>query len=184
MDTLVIIAVVGALLVLSFVFRRSRLLTVVPRISRDGAKLVGRTSVKGFLLSLTLLYRTVVVDPDGQTISISARVFWLLREVHTIPFADVEKIIYRYEDMNPASALGLSGDTKDWFSVKLRVRGDREIHLFHFFGEGGFQHGSLDWLPSWMYWSERLFDMRGTQDDDSRAFVKQLERIIGVGVTS
>ncbi len=184
MDTLAVILVAAALLALVFVFRRTRLLAIVPRISRDGEKLIARTSIGGLLLSLTLLYRTIVVDPNRQTVSISTRVFWIIRRLRTIPFTEIEKIIYRYQDLNPSSSLGFSGDSKDWYSVKLRLNRDREIHLFHFLGEGEFHHGTLDWLPEWMYWSDRLFDMRGTQDDDSRSFVKQLERMIGEGTVN
>jgi hypothetical protein len=183
-NSVVIFALIFAILAITLLFRRTRLLAIVPRVRHDDDKLVARTSLGGFLLSLTLLYRTVVVDRGQQSISSSIRFFWVFRRSRTIPFAEVEKIIYRYEDMNPSSSLGFSGDSKDWYSVKLRLTGDREIHLFHFYGEGEFQHGSLDWVPGWAYWNERLFDMQGTQDEDSRTFVKQLERILRVGTVN
>jgi hypothetical protein len=179
-ETIGLFIFVAAVVVVALLLRRSRLLAIAPKVRCDGEQLIASTSLRGLLLSFTLLHRTVIVDPAKQVIEIHARILWFFRWSRTIPFDRIEKIIYRYEDMNPSTSFGDSGDSKDWFSVGLRLKGYDEVHLFHFLGEGSFQHGSLDWWPEWLYWGDRYLDMGGTQEQDSRSYVTQLKRILGV----
>ncbi len=53
-------------------------------------------------------------------------------------------------------------DSSDWFNVGLRLVGGKEIHLFHFIGDGSFTNNSM--FPDWMYWGERVLDVEGSQD--------------------
>lgn len=171
------------LLVSLHLLRRTRLLSISPHIRDDGGVLTARTSMKGLLLSLTLLYRSVIVDRSAGTVTIHRRLFWFFRRTRTIPFRDIEQILYTYEDLNLGTTLGLSGDSKDSFAVGLRLKSGKDVHLFHFLGEGEFQYG---WdVFAWMrgFWlAERLFDVTGTHSEDSRVFVDRLQQLTGCPV--
>ncbi|HWY88736.1 MAG TPA: hypothetical protein VNX28_18640, partial [Gemmataceae bacterium] len=56
------------------------------------------------------------------------------------------------------------------FSVGLRLYGGGERHLFYFFGDGTFTNTG-PW-PDWIYWEDFAFDMSGTQERESKAFVE------------
>jgi hypothetical protein len=101
----------------------------------------------------------------------------------TIPFQQIQKINYNYEDWGPYTSLGLTGDSKDCFSVKLRLMDDSEVHLFNFFGEGDFEPGVWNPLFSlrW-YLMKILVPFCGSQEDSSRQFVDRLEKLTGANV--
>jgi len=168
---------------LAFLLRGSRLLSVCPCVRKDVGRLTAWTSWRGWLLSLTLLHRRVVVDSARREIIIDRRVFWIIRRRRVIPFGEVEAIIYSYEDWGGGTSSGFTGEAIDLFAVKLRLHSRETVHLFYFFGEGGFVHGgSLDWFPEWWYWPRRLLDASGSQENDSRAFVDRLQNLLDVEV--
>lgn len=68
----------------------------------------------------------------------------------------------------------------DLVSVGLRLNTREEVHLFSFVGEGSFVNEGI--FPDWLHWNEYLFDMKGTQERESRAFVELLCRMLGVSV--
>jgi hypothetical protein len=156
----------------------SSLFSFGPKISRDGKKLVARTSVPVLLLTLGLAWKRVVVDPDARTVTITSRfLFGLIPTERRIPFDSVDVITYDYGDLNPTTALGFTGDAIDRFAVGLKLHGERvHTHLFSFTGDGSFQNESI-W-PDWMYWEEMAFDMRGTQEEESKVFVSLLEKML------
>ena len=157
------------------------LLSMGPKISREEGRLVARTSLMGFLSSLTLLHRTVIVDPMKQAISIRRRLFWFFTSRKKIPFERVQSIVYTYDDWNSNTAFGGSDDSKDCFAVKLKLWSDRLVHLFNFYGEGTFVNNSA--FPDWFDWDEYRVDLSGTQESESRMFVDLLQKILNVPVT-
>ncbi|MBT4866766.1 MAG: hypothetical protein HON53_16805 [Planctomycetaceae bacterium] len=157
---------------------RLPLLSVTPRIAKYEDSLVARTSLLGLLLTLTFLHRTVIVDPQKKSVVIRHRLFWCLASERRIPFKRVESLSYDYEDWNPSTGMGFTGDTTDCFTVKLNLTDGKQVHLFHFVGEGTFINNSA--LPDWMYWSDFAFDAAGDQADKSRAYVTVLQQLLKV----
>ncbi len=62
-------------------------------------------------------------------------------------------------------------------SATLAIAG---IHLFHFIGDGAFTNNSR--FPDWMYRGERLLDVEGSQERESKAFVELLSKMVRVQV--
>lgn len=178
----------AALLVLGVVlgvvaFRRpsvgSPLLSITPWISKRDGKLVASTSFVGLLVSLTLIYREVVIDPKEKTITVRRRFLWFFKTRTQVRFRDVTVISYDYEDWHLGSAMGFAGDSLDCFSVKLGLHGGKNLHLFRFFGAGTFSN--RDGLyPDWVYWDDYLFDVSGSQEDESRSYVNLLQHLLDV----
>jgi hypothetical protein len=157
-------------------------LAICPTIARDGDLLVASTSGLGAFLTLGLALRRVAIDPKAKTITVRQRMGWLFASERTFRFDQLRAIIYRYEDWNPATALSMTGDSKDCYVVGLAVFGHRDpIHLFRFVGEGSFQNNS--YLPDWYYWQEFLFDARGSQEQESKNFVNLLASMTGASVS-
>ncbi len=154
-------------------------LSVTPRISKKDGKLVAKTSFVGFLISLTVLHRTVVVDPKSKSVTMTRRWLWFLKSRKRIRFKRIAGISYKYEDWNPISGMGFTGDSFDCFTVKLKLHNGKGLHLFRFVGEGTFSN-KTGYYPDWMYWGEYATDMSGTQDAESRAFVNLLQSIVKV----
>jgi len=51
---------------------------------------------------------------------------------------------------------------------------------FWFYGDGPFTNYGP--FPDWLYWQEYLFDLRGTQETESRTYAEALSRLIGAPV--
>ncbi len=64
--------------------------------------------------------------------------------------------------------------------MQLKLHGGGDVHLFSFYGEGEFEN--VGPLPDWLYWQEYLFDLSGTQTQESRAYVELLSRMTGASV--
>ena len=159
----------------------SRLFSICPEVRKRKGKLVASTSLGLRILTLGALYREVVIDPHHQMIRLKRRTFWFFRRAERIPFALVSAVTYGY------MGTGGEGDwwrgarkTQDVFSVGLRLAGLEEIHLFWFVGEGPFTNDGP--FPDWLYWQEHLFDLRGTQESESRAYAETLSRLIGAPI--
>lgn len=153
-------------------------LTLKPRIAKQGETLVIETSTLGLLLSLTMLWRRVEVDPQRKTVTVARRVCWLFGRRQVIPFHWIEANEYSYRDMNPITDLGGTGDVFDNFEIKLRLgKSGRQVHLCSFMGPGEFVNQSV-W-PDWVYWEEYAFDVAGTQTSESLALVEVLQKLTG-----
>jgi hypothetical protein len=174
-------------LFLAFWFRKARLLAVCPRVTETDDQIVARTSLKGFLVSLTLLHRVVTIDRSRKTVAIRRRLFWIIPRSRTIPFGHIDEILYSFEDWSITTLLDLTGDTLDCYAVKLRLHGDEDVHLFHFFGEGEFQRGASNpwetWLPDWFFWKDHALDMSGSQEADSRTFAELVSDYTGATIS-
>ena len=172
-------------IILHGILYRSRFLAICPKVKDEGDELFACTSIAGWLLSLTFIYRQVTVDSRRKVVVISRRLFWFLKSVNVIPFEHIQGIDYEYEDWGAFTSLGLTGDSKDCFSVNLRLVDDSIVHLFNFMGEGDFEPGVLNPLFSlrW-YLAKVLLAFCGSQEETSRQFVDRLEKLIGVRVSA
>jgi hypothetical protein len=157
-------------------------LSVSPRIYKRHGKLVARTSVLACLLCLGLIFRRVTVEPKKAKVFLTRRHFWFFARTQHVPFRFIQAIIYRYGDMSGTHDLASAGKTFDVFTVGLRLSDLTEVHLFRFLGSGAFVNESC-W-PDWLYWENYVTDLSGAQEEESRAYVELLRRMIGVELTS
>jgi hypothetical protein len=159
-----------------------RLLSICPRVSKSKGKLVAATAWRLRILTLGWLYRKVVVNPKRQELTIYGRYFWFFPRRRRVRFGAIEAVTYGYQDWAIGATLSWAHDSVDLFSVGLRLHGGDELHLFYFYGDGTFRNDGP--LPDWLYWDDYLFDMSGTQEKESRAFVDLLGKMIGVTVVA
>ena len=161
---------------------RFSLFSTIPRITVEDDTLVARTSIPGWLLTLTLLHREVRFAPDRKRVTVDRTLCWFFRKQTQVRFSQIQSISYTYEDWNMSTSLGYSGHTRDCFSVGLNLSGNRHLHLFRFLGAGNFIDNSR--FPDWMGWSEHRFDITGIQGEASKAFVEVLETMLKVPIVS
>jgi hypothetical protein len=157
-----------------------RLFSVCPRVRKCGGKLVAVTAWRLRILTLGCLYRKVTVDPKRGELVIYRRYFWLFARRRRVRFGAVEAVTYGYQDWAVGASWSWAHDSVDLFSVGLRLHGGDELRLFYFYGDGTFRNDGP--LPDWLYWDDYLFDVSGTQERESRAFVELLSRMIGTSV--
>ena len=158
----------------------SRLLSVCPRIKKAGRRLVASTAWTLRLLTLGTLYRQVVVDPKKEVVLLQRRYLWLFVRRRRIPFHFIKAVTYGYQDLAVGEPWTWAHDSYDLFRVGLRLHDLEDVHLFFFYGDGTFTNDGP--LPDWLYWDDYLFDLCGTQEQESGAFVELLGKMIGVPV--
>jgi len=137
----------------------------------DG-KLYSRSNLLLSLLTFFLLFKRVVVDPTAKTVTIYRQILWLFPHIRRVDFGDIRKIDYNYSSL-PTSWSFFFGtrDEVEWFTVKLQLYSGKRIKLWTFFGEGAVQTG---WTGT-IFGGDEAIDYAGTQEDESRHFVKLLE---------
>jgi hypothetical protein len=155
-------------------------LSVCPRISKHGRRLVASTAWRLRLLTLGMLSRQVVVDPKQKMVVLRSRWLWLFARRRRIPFRFIQAVTYGYQDLAAGWPWTWAHDSADVFRVGLRLHGLEEVHLFFFYGDGTFTNEGP--LPDWFYWEDLLFDLCGTQEKESLAFVEVLSKLIGAPV--
>ncbi|MGE0378212.1 MAG: hypothetical protein AB7I48_04300 [Planctomycetaceae bacterium] len=157
-----------------------RLLAVCPRIRKDSGRIVATTAWRVRVLLLGMVYRQVVIDPTARAVTMFSRFLWFIRRTRSMNFSRVRAVTYGYEDLSSDQILAYAWDSFDWFTVGLRLADDSELHLFSFIGEGTF--GNDGPFPDWMYWEDFRFDISGSQERESRAFVDVLSLLLDVPV--
>jgi len=109
---------------------------------------------------------------------------WLIHKRRSVAFDAIEGIYYLYEDWGFFTSLGFLGNTRDLFTVKLRLIGGRTSSFVHFWGKGTFrrerQSLCTPWWAFWQvfWWGEHV-DASGSQERDSRQFVRRLQALTG-----
>ena len=135
------------------------------------------TGWKVWLLSLGLVNRRVVVDPEDRVIRVFDHVLWVFPRTRRYRFDQIRAISYGYSDVVAFGGFNLVRDSYDLFTVglKLHDESDPYRHLFRFWGDGTFVNDGP--TPNWWYWQEYLWDAEGTQESESRHFVDLLFRM-------
>jgi hypothetical protein len=130
------------------------LLHVTPRIEVDGDRVFGNTAWMAQLLVLFVYCRSVLIDRRRQQIRVTTRWLWLWKSERVIPFARVNRIIYRAQGL-PSLSLAhylRSGDacTSAFFLIAIAIKDHPEdkhardeLTLFSVWEE---QPRELDWL--------------------------------------
>ena len=121
----------------------------------------------------------VLVDPAAKTITIFARYLWLFRFRREFQFSEVQAVVYGDSNESMSSDSSAS-DSADSFYATLLLKDRSQKHLFYFIGNGTFTNNSE--YPDWMFARELAFDSSGSQENESRAFVDRLAKLIGVKV--
>jgi hypothetical protein len=158
----------------------SSLFSVCPRIRKQHGRLIATTSLWFQILTLGLLHKRVTIDPKEEVVRIRRRYLWLIRRNTKIPFRSIAAITYGYQDWGDTWNFSLAHDSKDFYTVGLRLHSGQERRLFYFVGDGEFQNDGP--LPDWWYWQEYMFDFAGTQQRESRMYVEALSKMIGAEV--
>jgi hypothetical protein len=158
----------------------SRFLSQCPRVKKSQGRLIATTNWRLLIFTLGLYWHQVVVDPGKQVVLLRRRYAWFFWRGIRIPFRSIKSIDYGYQELNPAAGWAWSYDSADWYTVRLRLNSGKELHLFHFHGDGHFTNDGP--LPDWFYWPEYATDMCGTQERESRLFVEVVSKMIGVPV--
>jgi hypothetical protein len=121
------------------------------------------------------------IDPRLKAVRIFDRRFWFFIRRRRIPFDAIEGISYGYHDV-AMSWFSWEHQAQDVFTVALRMCNGEEIHLFRFFGAGGFVNDGP--LPDWWYWEDQVTAELtcGNQESESRLFAETAARLIGVPI--
>jgi hypothetical protein len=151
-----------------------------PRVRKADGCLVASSGWQFLVLTFGLFYRKVIVDPKRQEVTIYRRYLWVLPRRRRVRFRAIEAVTYGYQDWAADASWSWSHHSVDLFSVGLRLHGNDEVHLFYFYGDGTFTNDGP--FPDWLYWDNYLFDVCGTQEKESKAFVELLSKMLDVSV--
>ena len=105
---------------LYFAARNFGWLSLCPQINDDGHRLIAQSGRVPWLLSLTLLYRSVAVSPQEREVVVSRLIAWLWPRTRRVPFDEIAAVLYHFENGN--------------LTVALRLHSGEPVHLFHFWG--------------------------------------------------
>lgn len=154
----------------------SGFLSLSPRVWIDDDVLYARTSLLVQCLCLFAIWRRVRVDQRQAAVEIVGRRLWLWPYQRRVPFDQILRIRYDYSGI-PTGFSWFHGRTDeiDIFKVGLETTDRRDIHLFRFIGEGAVETG---WSGT-LFGGDSAFDLRGSQEDESRRFVDLLKQATG-----
>jgi hypothetical protein len=157
----------------------SRLVNVLPKVSKSGDLLVATSDWKSQIWCLGFGGRKVIVDPTQKIVRLLIRRFWFFRTSRRIEFDWIQEVLYGY--YSTGTGWGAYQES-DLFNVGLQLKNGESLTLFRFFGEGDFVNNSI-W-PDWMYWEDRLVAnyTRGDQERQSLLYADLVARMIGVPV--
>jgi hypothetical protein len=157
------------------------ILALCPRLTRRKGRLIATTPWRLRVLTLGALYRQVIVDVKDRVVIVRRRYLWFFKRARRVRFEHIKAIGYGYSGV-AASDWSLTWTRKpaDNFTVQLKLHGGGDVHLFSFYGDGEFEN--VGPLPDWFYWEDYLFDLSGTQTQESRAYVELLSRMTGAPV--
>jgi hypothetical protein len=158
----------------------SRHTSICPRVQKENGRLVATTAWRLRLLTLGAYLRRVTVDPKKEVIQIETHWLWLFQRRRRIVFERVTAVSFGYRDLALVAPWTLIHDSVDLFKVGLRLREGEDVGLCSFYGDGTFRNNGP--FPDWFYWNDYLFDLSGTQESESRAFVELLGKMINVPV--
>jgi hypothetical protein len=168
----------------SIVKWRTRALSYAPRIVVADTWLMARTHRLWTLLSLGSHQRVLRVDARSQRLWLRERRWW--RAVtRVLAFDEVDHIEYRFDPFVTELFTSFrdgrltleSGDQLERYTLGLSLRNGERLPLLSFVGEGSVMRGGIGVLLG-----DEWLDMEGTQEEDSRALVRELIRLTGFGL--
>ena len=158
----------------------SGIFTVKPKVRVEAEAIRARTNLLVQLLTLFSYSKHLRVDRRRRSIEVRNRWLWVLGGTRTIPFSNVDYIIY---DMGtiPTSWSLFYGRTDEIerYKIGLMLKNPpKKVRLFTFTGEGAVETG----LGGVLFAKDGWVDYRGDQDEASYDFVRLLRNVLGVGV--
>lgn len=151
------------------------ILSTGPRVTREGDRLVARSSRLRTVLTVGAFHRTMIACPARRSIDVTTRWLWAFGKTRCVSFDAVREVAYRYENLMPLSSF-IAADAIDCYRVALVLHDGDEVPLFSWVGQGMFENNS--YWPDWMYWQDLLVDFTGTQTSESLGFYEMLTRMI------
>lgn len=175
------VLVVGLAIMATFLAARSfGWFSLCPQIDDDGERLVAHTGRLPWLLSLTLLYRSVAVDRQRREVIVSRLLFWVWSRTMRIPFDQIAAVIYHFEEGS--------------LTVALRLNSGEPVHLFYFWGpfDDSGRDSSNDDEEYWIFdpygrtrrhrwqipWG-LVFEQRDYSERTALAFTERLQEMTG-----
>ena len=153
---------------------QSNLFSVGPQFRKRGRRLFIRTSPITRVLSLGLINRTVIVDPDRKILTVRDKRFWFGSRIERYPYDLVTAVSFNFLRGIDHDSTAFGSDRVEAYAVGLKLYGSAnpDVHLFWFVGEGRFTNNG-PW-PDWVYWYESLTDVCGTHEEEAQHFVTTL----------
>lgn len=153
----------------------TRFLSTGPRLRVRDHVLLARTSVSFLVCTLGLCFKSLEADPARRRITFRMRFLWLFWWTWEISFDDIAEIHYRYTNLVPFGDY-IAADSIDCYAVVIERRDRSEVLMFRWIGQGLFANNSG--LPEFLYWEDLIFDMQGTQKQESLVFFEALKAMI------
>ena len=149
---------------------QSSIYSTGPSFHYDGNRLVARTRWWHQLLTLWGYSRRLIVDKQTGWFDLSVRRFWFFKTHHTLRFNRITHVDFEFGSIATAvDHRGRAMDSLERFSVTVVLDTGERLDLFGFAGDGANMRG-----VSGLMLGDSLVDYEGTQEDDSRAFVRSL----------
>ena len=175
-------------------------LSLKPVVREIADALEAQTRWSTRVLSLFAYCRTLTVHRSMQQLTLVVRRWWLLREIHVLPFSRIDYLHYGYGTFPLDAGYVLQGAATsnqwgavvineiDWFYISLQLR-DRPspLLLFRFLGEGGLVSEAAVLLPPLSAiggWLLRLVILEGDEESRSLELVRALLRLLEVPLSS
>ncbi len=146
-------------------------LSMGPRVTREGERLVANTSLPFRIATLFSWNKRLEACPREGKVVLKRTMLWTFTRTTEIPFQDIREINYKYSNLMPLSSVSAT-DAIDCYTILLELHDRHEIKLFSWIGQGEFENNSL--YPDWVYWDEYIVDFTGTQANASLAFFELL----------
>ncbi len=154
----------------------SSIFSLSPKCWVENGILYARTNL--FVQSLLLFgaYRKVIVHRRRRAVVIKGRILWIIPYKKIVKFDDIDRISYTFFSIPTSWSIFIGKmDEIETYRVSLVIFPNIEIKLFKFAGEGSI-------LTGWkgvMVGDDSIFDEKGTQEIDSRNYMKLLQQFTG-----
>lgn len=160
---------------------QSRLLSTRPAVRRDEDTLVIGTRPLYRALSLGSYGNEVVIDKSLGTVVVTRRRMWLFVTQDIMYIEDLQGISYGRRARATSLSFGgiRSTDTVESYTLSLVDKSGEVLEIYTFRGEGSVAPG---WGPGSLGDDTCLFDRTGTQAQDSRHLLTELQRFTGLPV--
>jgi hypothetical protein len=154
---------------LVFVLRSSHF-SLKPRVRRAGQLLEVSTPTLLRVLTAFAFQRNVSIDLRKQTVYVFTTAAWFFSTHRRLKFEEIEHVAYSFGSVWTSwDWLRRVHDLIETFTIGLKLKDSAEVvHITSYIGQG-----AAGDISTWMM-GDNLIDLAGTQEDDSRHFVKEL----------